>query len=427
MKYFLAIIICFTILPTAVFAASSSIQVGQPAGDFEEPPGGGGGSGDSIAPQIFDVSVTARFDSVTVLWKTNEHTTSRLSWGLNDDYSMGFVVSNQLLLNHQADLLNLLEQNRYYFSIVAIDSSGNRSSYFGNFLTLASPDLTPPQNVTNLNAEPLQNKVRLTWDNPPDLDFELIRIVRSEKFIPIDPFNGQVVYEGTADQFDDVTVEPGAAYYYTVFSRDASGNYSSGSFTIVMLRWFSEQETTGDDKELPYVDVIFPRDEEEFEIIEIKNILFYQNGKRIELKNNNINIVRELPLLVVVPKGELSKDTLTVAATIKSLTFEVAETSYLFALDRSTGNYILQLPPLPKEGKYNFEAFSFNMLKQVQSSGSVNIRATNSPPTVSERIEDGKKVFSFVMPYLIPLFFLLLLLILLYIILKNKSKKDRKK
>ena len=74
--------------------------------------------------------------------------------------------------------------------------------------------------------------LRLSWVNAIDPDFDVVRVLRSEDFYLTNPFAGRVVYEGAGTTVIDVETEKGKTYYYTIFSRDGSGNYSSGSIVL---------------------------------------------------------------------------------------------------------------------------------------------------------------------------------------------------
>ncbi|MFI6289869.1 phage tail protein [Streptomyces sp. NPDC051018] len=78
--------------------------------------------------------------------------------------------------------------------------------------------------VPNLSG----GRIDLTWRNPPAEDFApgaplaAVRIVRRERTFPLDPDDGDLVYEGPAvSSFPDVRARPLTTYYYTVFTVTA--------------------------------------------------------------------------------------------------------------------------------------------------------------------------------------------------------------
>jgi phage tail-like protein len=76
--------------------------------------------------------------------------------------------------------------------------------------------------------------IELTWVNPPVSAFEggfLLgtRVVRRERTFPLDPGDGELVYDDAGpvvDRFTDTGLTPLTRYYYTVFAYDGSGYHS---------------------------------------------------------------------------------------------------------------------------------------------------------------------------------------------------------
>ena len=69
----------------------------------------------------------------------------------------------------------------------------------------------------------------LSWVNPPDADFQAVRIMRKISGYPTSPTDGIMAYDGGAQSVSDIGLTEGTTYYYTIFARDAALNYSSGS------------------------------------------------------------------------------------------------------------------------------------------------------------------------------------------------------
>ncbi len=87
----------------------------------------------------------------------------------------------------------------------------------------------PPSNVLRLTATVSETEVALAWTNPDDDDFAGVRIQRMTEGFPTSHEMGSNVYDGTGESFTDSDVTLGVTYYYTVFSYDDEGNYSSGA------------------------------------------------------------------------------------------------------------------------------------------------------------------------------------------------------
>src|SRR5690606_4479282 len=73
----------------------------------------------------------------------------------------------------------------------------------------------------------------LTWKNPSQ-QFDYVRIVKSETFFPSNPYDGTVLYEGSAQSFFDSNVREGVRYFYTLFVRKGN-EFSSGALHSFMI------------------------------------------------------------------------------------------------------------------------------------------------------------------------------------------------
>jgi hypothetical protein len=88
-------------------------------------------------------------------------------------------------------------------------------------------DRIPPGDVTAVRARRVvSGAVSITWRPPTDADFAFVRIYRASTSdaaaAPV------VVYEGTANSFDDRRLRNGVVYRYVIASVDAAGNRSRG-------------------------------------------------------------------------------------------------------------------------------------------------------------------------------------------------------
>ena len=177
-----------------------------------------------------NLTVEVSYDSATIKWKSTVPTMSSIMWGTNPDYKDGVLRNINFLLNHSVLITGLKDGTDYFFSIQAESLLRKTNTLDGqNFRTLTLPDRTPPANPTNIITE--SNKVGITikWENPSDLDFDYIRVLRNDKDIKkINPYSGKIVYEGRGQYFTDGKVVLDKEYFYSLFSRDRTGNYSSG-------------------------------------------------------------------------------------------------------------------------------------------------------------------------------------------------------
>jgi hypothetical protein len=122
--------------------------------------------------------------------------------------------------------------NKIYWSVQSIDNS----LLGGNFATEVSYTHLFP--LTNLNAEPGDHKIKLTWTNPNSTGFLAIYRETAATTTPSNPIGTFV--NGTTD-FTDNTAVNGTQYYYYIKVVDSNNNFStfasvsaaSGIFTEV--------------------------------------------------------------------------------------------------------------------------------------------------------------------------------------------------
>ncbi|HAE36482.1 MAG: Fibronectin type III domain protein [Candidatus Nomurabacteria bacterium GW2011_GWF2_35_66] len=202
------------------------------------PPGGGGsGGGSNLAmDNVFNnLTVEVSYNSAVIKWDSVIPVMSSLKWGTNPDYKDGVLRNINYLLKHKVELINLKDGTVYYFNIEALNLLGKTNSIENQvFRTLSPLDTTPPGNLKNVTASSGAPGITISWENPKDLDFDYIRIMRNLDRYYGSPFIGNVAYEGKGNYFTDSKVKDGIKYYYSLFVRDRAGNYSSGSLVDII-------------------------------------------------------------------------------------------------------------------------------------------------------------------------------------------------
>lgn len=116
----------------------------------------------------------------------------------------------------------LTPSTSYTYKLVSVDENGNRSS--GITITGRTydegADLTPPQEISNIKTEVYNDRIKITWTNPPDLDFLEVRIFKDGQLV--------AVAITPATQFTDYDLEEHTTYTYLFRTVDTSGNVSPG-------------------------------------------------------------------------------------------------------------------------------------------------------------------------------------------------------
>ncbi len=91
-----------------------------------------------------------------------------------------------------------------------------------------SGDITPPSEVYFPAISGANTYNTLQWINPKDEDFDEIVIVRRADFAPSGVNDGNIVYRGYEPNYCDTSGSSGTHYYYSIYTVDFAGNYSSG-------------------------------------------------------------------------------------------------------------------------------------------------------------------------------------------------------
>ena len=124
----------------------------------------------------------------------------------------------------------LTNSTGYYYAAFAMDDENNFSSAA---LAVATPaDTTAPAAPAGLTATGLDGAVDLSWTNPSDSDFSHSVIRWSYDSYPATPDSGalltsSVTGAGSAETYLHTGVKNSSTAYYSAFSYDSTGNFSS--------------------------------------------------------------------------------------------------------------------------------------------------------------------------------------------------------
>jgi len=242
-------------------------------------------------------------------------------------------------------------------------------------------DTTPSTNVFNFEAIAGDSQITLSWQNPPDPDFKAVKIMRSEKFYPSDPSDGISVYDGKGTSFLDKGLKNGVRYYYTAFTYDKIGNYSSGAITSAVPQ-----------KPLPPEEIppeILPPPEEippvippppEIEKLTLKDFDFWQEDKKIPLEEGiKIKTETEKPLTISIPYESVPEVLKTIMVTLEK---EGKFFSFLLRVNKEKTAYLSTLVP-PEEAKVyplTFTILDYKNQTLKKISGQLEVKKTEARP-----------------------------------------------
>jgi len=324
-----------------------SLEV-ETSGTTTPPPSSSGSGGgvvviDTTPPSIYDLVIIPSQLSATINWRTNEPAISSVFWGEMADYEMGIISKTDYAINQSTIIENLKSNYSYHIKIEATDQFGNKTITRDQvFKTLGLPDSTPPANVSELKATEGDNLIEIMWNNPPDSDFSGVRIVKNDQFYPQDPYDGEIIYQGKNEKLADKEVF-NQNYYYTIFTYDKLGNYSSGAIIKAKPKKAVEPPTK------PIVPPIKPPIiPSQIKELKLEDIVFMQDGRQIPIKNGNILADVGKPTKISISYDKLPEVLKTVIINLEkceegSTKYEVRSTKEEECKDKSTFSFLLRV------------------------------------------------------------------------------------
>jgi len=178
---------------------------------------------------IYDVQVINITEtSATIVWYTSKDADSELDWGLTDSYGTN-VYNGADLTAHSVPLSGLTPDTLYHYQITAESFDGDTAQTID--LTFTTLPIGPPPNVINFSADPAPDGENIidTWENPDPGLFTGEVIYRRTDGFPTGPGDGDLVWEGIAEEWLDTDVIPGVIYYYCIYTYNEWGLFSSGA------------------------------------------------------------------------------------------------------------------------------------------------------------------------------------------------------
>ncbi len=302
----------------------------------------------------------------------------------------------------------------YYFTIESRDVNGKTNIYPPTyFFTKFLKDTTFPLNPRNVKASADVPGITISWQNPPDDNFSYVRIMRHEDHFRGNPFLGKLIYEGTDEKFLDKNVIAGKKYFYTLFSRDNKGNYSSG---------VAVSETAYSAKKIP------AQPEAPIEIpaqFLIEETFFaHQYNQQVEPLTNikTIKIDSDKSTVIDINSKTLPDDWMKVTNKDGKIIGQ-----YLFSFNKDSGRYQSVIPPLEKEGNYNVKIYRYkNNVPTIISEGLLNVEEKIAPKI--EKSDKNKYIINYILGHLQLIYIIISIIILIItaFLLKRKTKNPIK-
>ncbi len=220
----------------------------------------GGSSGYQVTPFSFTIDTQAPGVPALLSPAQNSYTndnTPDFSWsstaGGGGAYTLQYSPDANFISNVTtvADLANAfytpaaaLADGVWHWRVKARDLANNESAYSIPWsLTI---DIAPPPAPSNFVIQPGHEKCKLSWTKPTSGGLAGVMIRRnpwatgaypeyddtypSPLGYPAGPAAGELIYQGMAESFMDsssLLIMPRNIYYYSIFSYDTAGNYST--------------------------------------------------------------------------------------------------------------------------------------------------------------------------------------------------------
>ncbi|MAZ56590.1 hypothetical protein CL653_02265 [bacterium] len=368
-------------------------------------------SGDSVYSsnetlEVDNWQVETTENSITITFTTDEFARAALRWGETNLFEEGYTAVEIYRDDHRLIITGLDPDTAYNLDLFLKARFGG-PSYQDEFIvrTASGPDKTPPQNVMNFAAIWEDGATLLSWVNPPNNDFDRVRIVGSTRFYPADIADGYVVYEGSGEKARDVWGNDGIRYY-SAFAIDDKGNVSSGAVAVVKVGDYTDILNSTpiivDGKIIPFAfsDLVFVQQYGSQRYEEGKRIVLYQ-GEATKVALGYDVLPEHLKTIVVTlshPDGESSF-------------------SFLLKVDEEKEWYEAVFGSLPALGEYDVKVEVYNYKTK-------SMTRVNGAVTVLPEQETGEPDKEVILPYFIYTWAGSLLFLLLSLLFYQRRRRE---
>lgn len=265
-------------------------------------------------------------------------------------------------------------------------------------------DTIPPSNVSNLWGIAGDQETLLGWQNPLEEDFKKVEIRRSVSFYPATPWEGMKIYDGAKNSFVDPGLQNDVRYFYTVFTYDWAGNYSSGAILDLVPR--SDLTPFPPTPSAPPIPPSSPFPlppsplplPSEMTKLTLKDFEFWQKGEKLSLKEGGVlEVENNVPLTVLIRYDYLPEVLKTILMTIEN---EEGSFSFLLRVNPERTYFSATILIPDKSGLYPFTLTVVDYQNQVlkKITGQIKVLPVNSNSRANFfwylGFEDGLFLFS---------------------------------
>ena len=294
-----------------------------------------------LSSEIRSLEVVPGQESVVIQYTTTNPVRAVIRYGTGVNYELGSLQEQSFKREHDAFINGLLPDTVYTFSIEGELGSGRYGVlYTGSFRTSPRDDMFPPGNVRNLSVTQDGDGIVLAWENPNDIDFDHVRVVRSPLFYPTHATDGWLVYEGKGEGvLDEGAAQNDGWVYYTVFAYDVKGNMSSGAVGALLIGTEVPVPPDATGSTTP-ITLVFP------------DIQFLQEGSVMPLREGAVSIDGAKQLMVSVPYDLVPKHLKTIVIELQDPRDPQRRARFLLRADSDFTAYTATLAPLGVSGDF---------------------------------------------------------------------------
>jgi len=299
---------------------------------------------------------------------------SFLASSSNTSYSDTGLTSNTTY-SYTVSAVNSYEGESAESSSVSDATLGGGGSVLPTSNFMRQPpvkDTIAPSNISALKVEAGDKKIELSWLNPKDSDFNLVKINRSIIGYPLKAEDGVEVYAGNATSFIDIALINKVKYFYTIFSCDIIGNCSSGAIVFAVPKTptlvpekITEEivsifppevpeeiipliPSSGESREPAAQPLIYPKEEVKLSDFEFKIQSDIGPIKMSPEQLGRIRLTKGTPLFISIPVEYFAKEVEIITITVRS-----DSNSFLFQLNEETNSFEVTIDAPLEKGKHS--------------------------------------------------------------------------
>jgi hypothetical protein len=280
--------------------------------------------------------------------------------------------------------------------------------------------------ILNFHATQSSNNAILSWNNPNDINFSSVKILRSSTFYPINPTDGVLVYQGAGTSAIDFNLNYDQNYYYSAFSYNKGGNVSNAVITQIYLINPHNVSTTTLPVYPIYPGVIGGGTSTSTVGIsngttttigfDINYIIHSQNGQQLGISSSTVTFEGSKNLLITADTSKFPVPIKTFILRITDPSDPNIVYSYMFGADMAGKFFQVNVPIFSSSGKYPFTITAYNSNNKAVSMtrGSFNVQIS--------------KAFQYiVLTLLVVLILLLSIFLVVWLSFREHSKRQREK